>query len=376
LDAGPGDRVTRSRRILIGIIVVGGLLLVFVRRLGCNARTSNDESFSSQFDPPAIDWVQPGEQGAVLAFGSEGAIDVGDPAARGLGRLRGSRDVVSAVPGHLDGVWWSTRRGALLIKTTTYDTERQSSVWRWTPGAPPTRVVDLASTAPVGYGNHCSLLDDADRLACVVQGYDPSSGRGVVAREVVLHSLSTHRSAERTAWTRPPVELGAAVVAPDARSVYFSDRCGGEEFGDHCIFRAALDGSDRRLVGPVDGNVCTMVVSRDGAHLALGASGKDYTDPCSHLWVIALVQGSAPQRIADFLRPLNALPGSYRGVSQIAFSPDGARMALLSDEEMGCAGSQGISVCSRYMSIVSFDGQQRARVGSQLVDGSLAWMPR
>jgi hypothetical protein len=66
---------------------------------------------------------------------------------------------------------------------------------------------------------------------------------------------------------------------------------------------------------------------------------------------------------------------SYRGIQQVAFSPDGGRIALLSDHEEGCAGSEGVSGCQFKLYTLRSDGSDLALVSDMSPEGSiLVWL--
>jgi hypothetical protein len=274
---------------------------------------------------------------------------------------------------HVDGMAWSPSKAQLIVDTSATDAHdvRFSDTFALALDGSLRRVASQTEDDACG-GPSCVLLANGAVLACA-QIHLTSTDEQLRTCTMRLDAAEAPRV---VSWDPPPRERGAAAPSADGAEVYFSDRCPGEDHGDHCLFRAAFDGSARTLLGSMNGNACSIVPSPDGAAVIVVARGASYTDSCSNLWSFRARPGPAsPTQIASLVPAADHHSFSYRGISAVAFSPDGARLVVLSDHEEGCAGSEGVSGCQVALYTLRADGREVALVRDMIPEGAaLAWV--
>jgi hypothetical protein len=197
-----------------------------------------------------------------------------------------------------------------------------------------------------GVKNGCALAPDASTLLC--WGHQPIEG-ALPARyrtKLRLDSLTPGVPPRHVAWPEPVTEPGVIAPLGDAREVLYADTCPGEESGAGCVFRATSEGAARALVATLPGPVCAIAPSPDGrlAAVASRRAGDNDGYACSELNVITLDQPTRPS-VRTSLRAPKERYFNYQGITAIAWSPDGAQLAVTSDHLEGCAGAEGVSAC-------------------------------
>jgi hypothetical protein len=274
----------------------------------------------------------------------------------------------------VDQVAWSRAPARLIVGTsgTGEHDVRFFDIFALALDGSLRRVVSRTGDDACG-GPSCVLLANGDVLACAQIHFTPAGDEQLRACTMRLDAAEAPRVAS---WNPPPRERGAAAPSADGTGVYFSDRCPGENYGDHCLFRAAFDGSARTLLGSMNGNACSIVASPDGAEVIVVARGASYTDSCSSLWRFRAGPGRvSPTQIARLVPGADHHSFSYRGITAVAFSPDGARLAVLSDHQEGCAGSEGVSGCQVALYALRTDGRELTLVKDMIPEGAaLAWV--
>jgi hypothetical protein len=173
---------------------------------------------------------------------------------------------------------------------------------------------------------------------------------------------------------------GALVPWRALESGVYAGRCEGDGAGARCLFRAAIDGTARAPLGVLPGDACLLVPSPDGARLAVAsraASTPDRVDDaCSELTVYTPGVPSAPVVVTRF-DARDDRTFRYNGIASIAWSPDGARLAVLSDHADGCSGSEGVSLCRYTEYVVDAASPGHRSISTYTHErAALVWLPR
>ncbi len=155
----------------------------------------------------------------------------------------------------------------------------------------------------------------------------------------------------------------------------FMGVCPGADPATTCVSQGLADGTRRAAVARLRGAACEIVASPDGTRVAVSASGRGR---CDELWIVPS-SGSADAReevVVAFHAPAPAsgiVPGQIRS---LAWSPDGRRIAVISDHERGCVGGFDIGPCEYQLFVVGADGSGLTRVGPTTeVSTTLQWIP-
>jgi dipeptidyl aminopeptidase/acylaminoacyl peptidase len=318
-------------------------------------------------DLPLVVALPDAHHAAVLLVHAERPIVVADLDTHALART-GSEALLHAAPqAHVVDAWWSPTASRLIVLTRRTG-ERDSVVWSSTPDGELTLVTRIGAAEL--WAGYCTLLEQSQRIACAIR--EGSEDDHHVMR-ITIYALGHPRSVETHVWEEPLHAFGRARVTPDGASVVYSDRSPVDTHRAGSLYRAAIDGSARTHLGPVDGYVGDIAISPDGQHVAIGAYDGETWTSCSHLWALDLgTAGAQPRRIAD-LRPAEA-GLRYRGVSSLQFSPDGSRIAFMSDELEGCSWLTAVESCRPMLSVVGFDGHGHERISTHVLQGVVTWM--
>jgi hypothetical protein len=108
----------------------------------------------------------------------------------------------------------------------------------------------------------------------------------------------------------------------------------------------------------------------------VAARGASYTDGCSYLWSFASSPDSRnPRRLAEFMH--SEAGSSYGGdVGNMVFSPDGGRIAVLSNHKNGCSSYQGGRFCEDLLYTLRADGTGLHNISTHPFDGAdIVWLP-
>jgi hypothetical protein len=211
------------------------------------------------------------------------------------------------------------------------------------------------------YTDDCVLLDSR-ALGCVVAQRDVHTSAWHVSTRVRRLDGGAEESVE---WSTPPDVPAHATMLHDGSAVVFADRCEGAEpeSGDECLYRAARDGSARSLIGALGGELCAIAISRDDSTAVVAS-------PCTRVRRVDITHGSI-EPIADFVPEGNWIEG--HGARSLAFSPDGERIAVLSDYIVGCTGDWGD--CNQNVVTLRIDGSERHLVaGWPIATHTLLWI--
>ena len=121
----------------------------------------------------------------------------------------------------------------------------------------------------------------------------------------------------------------------------------------------------------VGGAVCSIDVSPDGARVAVVTRGADFSDACSELYVLPVrPPGAAP--VHTSLQADRVLVGGYRGVTSLAFAPDGTQLVVESDHAEGCPGGD----CGTREYVVDASSAGYRSLSTYSHDpSSLVWLP-
>ncbi len=283
----------------------------------------------------------------VHAYGEIDAIDVETsrralftPSAQLTTTLQTAADVVAFA-------WWSPSRDRLVIRTQ----HALRTV------APDGSIETLRDGLPEPLGD-CTWLDATSQVACAERG---DFGPDNLARVLIEGATPVEH-----AWQSRI--RGTMRVLPDASGVVFADHCTPDGTDSECVFFAALDGSGRRGLTHAAGEVCVIAPSDDGRHVALayGAEGS----ACSRIATVDVADG-ATREVYALGRPEDV--SERVGARFVAMARDASRIALLSDERLGCHGSY-VTVCNLTPTTLRADGSDVARpTGEPMMDGLLVW---
>lgn len=362
---GEGSTAARAQRGAPWLVAFAGLALA---SWGLSGATSSVNVFDDR--PNAVTYLPSGP--AILAFVDGAPVDVID-VERGAvfvyapgASMPADRSITAA--------WTDLAAHRVIATTSRYTTGPEVAYLSFEPETGAS--ADLFSVPERGpCSEGCALV--GDHLACARRTTVDSDASHGWRMEICEHDLAAGAPRVST-WSEPTIESGAAAVLPAtqlaAGGVLFSDRCEGEGYGDHCLYRAAADGSARALVGRLSGNACSIVISPDGARAAIAARTDWYGDPCERLFVLD-VPSDALREIARFAPAPEDEGHSQRGIALVAFSPDGARLAVTSDEVYGCGGYEGVSECEEQLSVLAVDGSGRHHVSERILGANaLAWI--
>jgi hypothetical protein len=357
---GEGTTAARAQRGAPWLVAFAGLALA---SWGLSGATSSTNVFDDR--PNTVSALPSGP--AILAFVDGAPVDVID-VERGAVFVYAPGASMQA-DGGASGAWADLAAHRVIARTYRYTSGPELAYVAFEPetGAR-TELFAVPERDPCSEG--CALV--GDHLACARRTAIASDASTGWRMELCEHDLAAGPPRVST-WSEPTIESGAAAVLP-AGGVLFSDRCEGEGYGDHCLYRAAADGSARQRLGRLSGNACSIVISPDGARAAVAARTDWYGDPCERLFVLDVASG-ALREIARFAPAPEDEGHSQHGIALVVFSPDGARLAVTSDEVYGCGGYEGVSECEEQLSVLAVDGSGRHHVSERILGANaLAWI--
>jgi hypothetical protein len=191
----------------------------------------------------------------------------------------------------------------------------------------------------------CAVLADAERVACSgVLRVDPS----VPPRTFLLeHAFTdpTPLASHEVLDTHGP---SAVRFSTDGARAYFSETCGPNR-EQLCVYAVSPDGAHKTELNLGQTNLCSFWPQADG-RLGFVTTADER---CEELSVVDGELASMPKSVVRLRDAPDHASDSQQGIDGVAWSPDGASVALVSDHEgPGCAGSEGVSSCSGMLFLV------------------------